>query len=622
MAKKKKEQEQKPQESQSQPKIPKELEEKFKAIKDKVEKFQKEIVKKFEKYIIGVALLPPPQAQFPQGLPPEMPEEEKKKFEEAKDKIHILVLIDDSEPSKMTKAELKEKLSAIMEQTAKETDPKLSQQTVLLSEVWQSCYDGKSDLLQMIAISAPIYDTGMLSAIKISEIHKTMVLKKFEKYIVVYALAGSLVQGKATKESDIDVCIVVDDTDVKKMTRAELKDKLRAIIIGMGIEAGEMTGIRNKLNVQVWILTDFWDGIREANPVFFTFLRDGIPFFDRGIFMPWKQLLKMGKIKPSPEAIDMYLSTGEQFLERVKFKLKDIGTEDFFWAILSPSQAALMMYGIPPPTPKETPEMMREIFVKKEKFLEDKDVATLEKVIKIRKEVEHGTKKEVSGKEIDDLVKSCEEYLKRIRDLFSKIENMKNAETVLQMYDTIVTVIRDVLTLEGVERVGEDELIHVFEEEMISTGKVPAKFLRSLHDVMKAKKDYEQKKLSKSEVDQIRKTANEFIRFVVEYMQRKRGKELARARLRVKYGGKYGEVTLLGNTAYIVKDMDEAEKKLSKAEIKADGSLGSVENTSFEELEKSLAKIAVPPKVFIREPLFESLKKIFGKDVEILVVNA
>jgi len=75
-----------------------------------------------------------------------------------------------------------------------------------------------------------------------------------------------------------------------------LKDKLRAIIIGMGIEAGEMTGIKNKINIQVYILTDFWDSIKEANPIIFTFLRDGVPFYDRGIFMPWKQLLKMGKV--------------------------------------------------------------------------------------------------------------------------------------------------------------------------------------------------------------------------------------------------------------------------------------------------------------------------------------
>ena len=69
-------------------------------------------------------------------------------------------------------------------------------------------------MLRLIAYSAPFYDKGMLAAIKISEMHKEMVMKKFERYIVSYVLAGSLIQGKATSKSDIDVFIVVDDTDV------------------------------------------------------------------------------------------------------------------------------------------------------------------------------------------------------------------------------------------------------------------------------------------------------------------------------------------------------------------------------------------------------------------------
>ncbi|MCX6707192.1 MAG: nucleotidyltransferase domain-containing protein, partial [Candidatus Woesearchaeota archaeon] len=275
-------------------KLPKDVQEKLKKIKEKLDDFQKQATKKFDKYIMGIALLPPPKPQ--QGEPVD------------KDKISVLVLVDDSDSQKMSKFELKDKLTAIIAKIAQDIDKNIVPQTLILSELWQSCYDAKYDLLQLIAMSAPIFDTGMLAAIKIAEIHKTMVLKKFEKYIVSYVLAGSLVQGRATKSSDIDVFVVIDDTDVKRMTRAELKDKLRAIIIGMGVEAGEMTGIRNKINIQVYILTDFWDSIKEANPIIFTFLRDGVPFYDRGIFMPWKQLLKMGKVKPSMEAIEMYMS--------------------------------------------------------------------------------------------------------------------------------------------------------------------------------------------------------------------------------------------------------------------------------------------------------------------------
>ncbi len=259
-------------------KLPKETQEKLLQIKEKIERFQRIIVEKFDKYIMGISLLPPPKTDKP---------------EEDKDKIHVLVLIDDSDSKKMTKFELRDKLGKIMDETAKDIDKNIIPQTLIISELWQNIYDAKYEFLQLIAVSAPVYDNGMLSAIKIAEIHKVMVLKKFEKYIVSYVLAGSLVQGRATKTSDIDVWIVIDDTDVKKMTRAELKDKLRAIIIGMGIEAGEITGIRNKLNVQVYILTEFWDSLREANPIIFTLLRDGVPFYDTGIFMPWKQLFRM-----------------------------------------------------------------------------------------------------------------------------------------------------------------------------------------------------------------------------------------------------------------------------------------------------------------------------------------
>ncbi|OIO61423.1 hypothetical protein AUJ83_04990 [Candidatus Woesearchaeota archaeon CG1_02_33_12] len=585
-------------------KLPKDAQKKLKAIKSKLDKFQKTVLKKFENYIIGIAL-----------LPPKKPEKDEKPSEQ----INVLVLVDDSDSNKMSKDELKTKLSSIIEEMAKGVDKNLAPQTIILSELWQSCYDAKYELLELIAISAPVYDTGMLSAIKIAEIHKSMVIKKFEKYIVSYVLAGSLVQGKATSESDIDVFIVVDDTDVKKMTRAELKDKLRAIIITMGMEAGEITGIKNKLNIQVYILTDFWDNIKEANPIIFTFLRDGVPFYDRGIFMPWKQLLKMGKIKPSAEAIDMYMNSGEQMLKHVKLKIRELGMEDTFWAILTPSQAALMLYGVPPPTPKETPELMRQLFVKKEKMLEEKYVKVLENNIQVRKDLEHGTTKELTGKEVDILLENAENYLKRIKRLFSQIEKIREQESMLHVYDTVVTVIRDILKLEGIEKANDLEIVKVFENEVISKGKIPAKFLRILHAIMNAKKDYDNKKLTKAEVEKVKKSSQEFIRFMIEYIQRKRGIDVERTKIRVKYGDKYGEVFLLGKDAYIIHDIDQEEKEISKAEITPDGGLGKIRKSSFEELEKDLSKIEILSKVFIKEPIFEDMKKIFGKNVEILV---
>jgi predicted nucleotidyltransferase/uncharacterized protein (UPF0332 family) len=601
--KKEAKEEKKAEEDEMLKKLPKDVQDKLKDIKVKLDKFQKDVLKKFEHYIIGIALLPP----------------EKKGEKVDKDRINVLVLVDDSDSQKMTKQELKDKLGAIMAKMAQEIDKRLVPQTVILSEVWQSCYDGKGEMLQLFAMSAPVYDTGMMSALKIGEIHKEMVLKKFEKYIVSYVLFGSLTRGQATDKSDIDVAIIVDDTDVKKMTRAELKDKLRAIIVGMGLDAGDMTGIKNKLNIQVYILTDFWESIKEANPVIFTVLRDGVPLYDRGIFMPWKQLLRMGKIKPSAEAIDMFMASGEQMVSRVKGKIKQIVETELYWSTLTPTQAALMLYGVPPPTPKETINLVEDLFVKKEKLLEEKYLETLKEIRKYYKGIEHGDIKEVSGKEVDELLDKADKYLKRLKRLFTQIEKMKEEESMLHVYETVVTIIRDVLTLEGIERVRDVEVIKFFEQELVHRGKIPEKYLRMLNHVIKSKKDYDEKNLTKADIENVKKESRELVKFLVEYMQRKRGRELERARIRVKHGDKYGEILLLEDTAFIIHDVDADEREITKATILENGSLGDIRKSNLEELEEHLAKYNIPPKVFIKEPIFEKLKGIFGRDVEVLV---
>src|SRR3989338_9011865 len=571
--------------------LPKDAQQKLEEIKKSLDKFKEQLLKKFDKYVIGIALLPPKLTEEQiAALPPEVqsavaqqqPAQHVTLQPQAQmrmppagqtihatspppqEQINVAILVDDTDIRKMTKQELKSKLSAIIGQTAASIDKKIAVQTIILSELWQSCFDGKYDLLKLIAYAAPFYDTGMLAAIKISEIHKEMVLKKFEKYIVSYVLAGSLIQGKATQKSDVDVFLVVDDTDVKRMTRAELKDKLRAIIIGMGIEAGEATGIKNKINIQVYILTDFWDSVKEANPIIFTLLRDGVPFYDRGIFMPWKQLLKMGKIKPSWEAIDMFMKSGDQMVSRVKYKLKEIGMEDVFYALLTPSQAAIMMMGIAPPAPKETPDLMRELFVKKKAMIEEKYIKILEDVIKLRKDLEHGTKKEVEGKEIDGLIRDADSFLKRIKKLFGQIDEMREAESMVHLSDSILGTTRDALRLEGVEGVADKDLVAAFEDKFVIQGRIPARHLRMLKDLLKAKKDYDAKKLTKQEVEKLKKDSGGFIRYMVEHMQRRRGREIERAKVRVKYGEKFADVILLGEQAFIIHDIDAKQKQISK----------------------------------------------------------
>lgn len=581
-------------------------------IKSTVETFRDKLLERLEGYIMGISLLPPSQPA---------PDENGEVAKDAKptDDINVFVLVDDNGSHRMSKDELQEKVASIVNEIATNTHEKLNPTTFIISQLWQQCYDAKYEMLQMLAMSAIIYDTGMLSAIKISEIHKSMVLKKFEKYIVSYVLAGSLTQGRATPESDVDVFVVIDDTDVKKMTRIELRDKLRAIIVGMGMEAGEMTGIRNKINIQVYILTDFWDSVKDANPTIFTFLRDGVPFYDRGVFMPWKQLLAMGKVKPSPEAIEMFMSSGNQFMERIYAKIRDIVMEDLFWALITPSQAALMMYGLPPPTPKETTKAMHDILVKKEGLLEPEHVKTVEKMLKYRKEFEHGKRKKVTGKEMDDLVTKADAYLQRLESLFQGIQERKEEEKIISLYENTMTMVRDALRLENVHEVTHEKILSVFEKTLIESGKIPQHAHRLVKEILTAKKDYDDGKVTKQEITTVTKAAKELHRILLEFIQRKRGQEVDRARVRVKYGEQYGEVIILEDYVFVIQDLDSESRTISKAK-RTDG-FDQLEASSPEEFEKHIMDAKVPEQVFIKEQLFEDIKRIFGKDVQILMHN-
>lgn len=594
-------------------KIPEETKEKLKALKVKLDSFKDKILKEFDKYIVGITILPLSKEKVQ-----EMMGEKNKKNEESisKDDIDILVLVDDSDSKKMSKAELHEKLLKIIEKIANETDKNIKPIVMLLSELRETLFDGKYTILQEIALSTSMYDpTDILAAIKIAEVHKGMVLKKFEKYIVSYIAAGSLFRGE--KSHDIDVYIIVDDTDVKRMSRFELKDKLRNIIITMGFEASDITNVKKSFHTQVYILTDFWESVKDANPVIFTFLRDGVPLYDRGVFMPWKLLLQMGRIRPSAEAIDMQMDIGEKLLDRAKKKFLGIAAEDIYYAVLNPSQAALMLYGINPPTPKETINLFEEIFTKKEKLIELKYVKILENIVKTYKGIEYGKISDITGTQLDKLIKDSEIFIKRVKKLFEQVEKRRESESIIEVYNTCIKITKEALNEGGIKFT--DSTLEKNLLLYLKKNNLPERLAIILKDIKKAKKDYEEKKLSKAEAEKIKKEARTFIRILAEYLQRKNVFEFERSKIRFKHGEKIGEILIFDKIAFITDDINKKEKKIMKATINNAGGLGEVYDSNIQDLEESIKKDKKPNKLLLKEKIFEDLRKIFGKNIEILL---
>ena len=465
-------------------------------------------------------------------------------------------------------------------------------------DVWEICLDSKFDVASAIAMSYPLYDKGFLGALRVAEIHKNLVLNKFERYVVSYVVAGSLVRGEAIKTSDVDVFIFINDTDVKRMPRLELKERLRSMIYQYVSEAEALAGVKNKLSPQIYLLTEFWDSVKDANPVIFTFIRDGIPLYDRGTFMPWKSLLKMGKLKPSPEAIDMFMRTAERTKDSVNRRLID-AMIDIYYGVLTPSQALIMLYGLPPPTPKETAKQFENIFVDKEKMLKKSEITILERAVKEFKAYEHDLKYTVEGKVVDEMKKESEEFLKRLKELRGQIEKTAQERTIEQINKDVFNLIEEILGKKSQEKILES-----FEKELVKKGKISPQSLRTLRELINVRKEFKKGKTNAQKVDDARKNSALLINELVEYSQRKDLVNFEKSRIRLKYSEqgkeKTAELIIAENEAYLIKD-NQIRKITDK-----------IENSDFQELTKSVERQKSKQNLKFNGRVFDILKKDLG----------
>src|SRR3989338_9204263 len=496
---------------------PEQFKKEIKKTKKQLEKLKNFILKKFS-YIKAISILPPQAIRF------FIEEEDAPKESEKNTHLHLIVPVEKVKEIPKIKSE-------IIKELEKNKEQKVWLHIRTPSNLWEICLDQKFELNSAIAMSFPLYDKGILGALRVAEIHKSLVLQKFEKYVVSYVIAGSLVRGEAIKTSDVDVFVIINDTDVKRMPRLELKERLRGIIHQYVAEASALAGVENKLEPQIYLLTDFWEAVKDAHPVMFSFIRDGIPLYDRGTFMPWKTILQMGRLKPSPEAIDMFMSMGDNTTKRAERTLLEIVIGEIYWGVITPSQALLMLYGLPPPTPKQVVSEMKNIFVDKEKMLEKKYLDILEEiVIKYYKGYEHGKIKKVSGKEVDKLLEDMEAYLKRMKELREQIEKRSSEKTIEQIYKDVFELLK-----QTTRKNSQKEIIKSFEKDFVKAGKFTYQHLRILNDIFKARTDFKKGKLDSHKVDSARKNASILINDLIEYSQRCELVSLEKGKMLVKY---------------------------------------------------------------------------------------
>jgi len=564
-------------------KSPEEITKEFEKLKSKLEDLKKKILKKY-KFTRFLGILP-------QQSLAAFAEDEQMPVEVEKTNPFVLFMCIPEENFKEINTKIKPEILKLV----KESKENLWISVKTEVDLWNYGLDSKFDLLDAVSASFPIYDNGFLGALRVASIHKSLVLRKFEKYVASYVIGGSLVRGTAGKDSDVDTFVIIDDTDVKRLPRVELLEKLRGIIYDYIREANALAGVKNVLNVQVYLMTDFWQSVKDAHPVMFTFIRDGIPLYDRGTFIPWKLLLKMGKIKPSPEAVDMFMKSGDQNEGLVKRRLLD-AMVDIYWGIVTPTQALMMLAGHAPPEPKTIVAEVKKVLVDKEGLMTSKELKFLEKIVKLYKDYEHATLKEIPGKDIDELLRESEDYVKKMKDLRGKLEDRMKEHGIDKIKDELLSLLKEIFGNKSWEA-----LISDLDKKLVRKGKIQKRMLETAKEISGVKKG---KKLSQAEMQKFSGEASELMSALMEYAQRKEFVSLEKSVIQVKYDkDKKAEIVVTDSDVFVVTQGGKIQKISGKK-------LG---DSNGKELETEVKKMKDKVRINLDSDVFDVLKKEFGE---------
>lgn len=247
------------------------------------------------------------------------------------------------------------------------------------------------------------------------------VYDKFDQIIKSIILFGSSAKRDSTMVSDVDIIIIIDDVSVKwdEELIAWYREELGKLI--------SYNPYAKPLHVNTVKLSTWWEDFNRGDPVVINILRHGDSLIDfGGFFTPLKVLLMNGKVKSTPESIYTLLQRAPSHMIRAKQSMLAV-VDGLYWTMVDSAHAALIAAEIMPSSPEEIPKVLNERFVKSRQ-LNSRFVSYYEEIHKVAKEIVHGTRTTVKGRELDDWFLKTDAFLGEMARLVDVIIDKKAQE--------------------------------------------------------------------------------------------------------------------------------------------------------------------------------------------------
>ncbi|MBD3318560.1 hypothetical protein GF342_01485 [Candidatus Woesearchaeota archaeon] len=227
-------------------------------------------------------------------------------------------------------------------------------------------------------------------------------LQDFVKAIVLFGSVSR--EERANHIPDIDILMVVDDLTM--MLSEEVIEAYRIIT------ENTASAVSRRLHITTMKLTNFWEYVRNGDPIAVNMLRDGYPLFDTGLFEPLQQLLHDGRIKPTRESMYSYFARAPLTMANADWHILQACT-DLYWAVIDAAHAALMKYHVVPPTPGHVSEELRQNMSTMK--LHKKYVRTMNEFFTLNKNIVHRKIQSISGKDYDTYKTKAQEFIREMQ---------------------------------------------------------------------------------------------------------------------------------------------------------------------------------------------------------------
>jgi hypothetical protein len=291
------------------------------------------------------------------------------------------------------------------------------------------------------------------------------------------------------------------------------------------------------------------------------------------------------------------MKEGDRTVDIVKRRQLD-NMVDVYFGVVTPTQAMMMLAGHAPPVPKTIVQEVKKVLVEQEKLMTEKDLKTLEKVVKAYKDYEHGTLKEISGKEVDELLKEGMEYVKRMKEMRANLEKRMQEHQSDSLNKEVFDLMKKIFGNKG-----QEALITDFEEHMVKKGRVPERMLNVAKDVSKLKVKVKGKGITPSEMQRYARDSADLVNVLTEYSQRKELVSMEKGIVRVNFEKGWAEIVATNEGVFVILQDGKIKKLKDRKFVESDK----------ETFEKALKETKERIQFKLEEDVFEALKKEFGK---------